>query len=331
MLKHQQKRSSFPVQLCCCLLVVCSCSNIILVKVAAHPGNSRPNPQILILIVESCKLLVASSLYLAGQSATKVRRAEQRGPHLKGDDDTRPSLNGTNFYSFLLFSVPGIIYTVCNILPYFILEQIDVITYVMTAVLKIPLTALLMKVILNKQLSSGQWSALVLLSSGSILSIINLKEGSTKLGGSATAGHLTFLSISLSSFAAVWSEYLLKGTNQSIHLQNMQLYLHGIIFNLLAMMFFKKHYRSLGRMPRSSDIAALLSVVTLVAVGLLTSVVMKYADNIIRLFLSGASLSLAQLLASALFEETFSAQQLAGLLITLFAQFLYHRFASPNR
>ena len=76
-------------------------------------------------------------------------------------------------------------------------------------------------------------------------------------------------------------------------------------------------------MPTISDTAAVLSVGTMVSTGLLTSVVMKHADNIIRLFLSGASLCMTQLLASFIFGDKFGFQHGAGLIITLFSFYLY--------
>ena len=235
--------------------------------------------------------------------------------------------------TFLLFSVPGICYTVCNILPYFILEHMNVITYVMAAVLKIPVTACLMRIILKKSLASSQWFALAMLSSGSVLSVIDTNRGyqyqHANFGDAAF--HLIFVSILLSSFAAVWSEFLLKKTQQSIHAQNMQLYFHGILANSVAMMVFRRHRNSFGRTPTISDLPALLSVFTLVGVGLLTSVVMKHADNIIRLFLTGSSLSLAQILASSLFGESFTFQQVAGLLMTLLAFLLYDYFGTQKQ
>lgn len=311
------------MQVCCCALVTCSCSNIFFVKLAVRVGETRPNPQILILIVESCKLVISFSLFYVSFISRKDGKAG-----IIIEESARGGLgNGavghkTNLRFFMLFSVPGICYTVCNTLPYIILESMDVITYVMAAVLKVPLTAFMMRIILKTKLSSGQWLALVLLSSGSLLSMLDFKRG-IQLRGSERGYHLTLLSIFLSAFAAVWTEFLLKKTQQSIHVQNMQLYFHGILANIFALFILRGYNYSFGRLPTLSDTAALLSVVTTVGMGLLTSVVMKHADNIIRLFLSGASLSLAQILASSLFNEALSFQHVAGLVLTLVAFYLY--------
>ena len=316
---RHSKRLSVPVRACCCFLVLCSCSNGILVKSAVIIGETKPNPQILVLLVESCKLLLSFILHRIELVFEKVGGAGQLE-----DSSLASALKKKSFLrNFLLFSVPGICYTVCNILPYFILEKMNVGTYVMATILKVPLTAILSKVVMQKELTSGQWFALAMLSSGSLLSMVDSSRGIRRPTGSMTACYLTLLNIFLSAFAAVWSEFMLKSTDQSIHAQNMQLYFHGIAANCLCWCVFETQNRSLGRMPTISDTAAVLSVGTMVSTGLLTSVVMKHADNIIRLFLSGASLCMTQLLASFIFGDKFGFQHGAGLIITLFSFYLY--------
>jgi len=316
------------LRISCALLVVCSCTNSILVKASVQSSGVRPNPQILILLVEGSKLLVSIFLFRREHhEAGKLRRADifDEGSYSPHENYLR-----TTFSTFMLFSVPGVCYTICNTLPYLILDKLSVGTYVMVTLLKVPCTALLMKLVLHKGLSYGQWVALAMLCAGSLVSVVDFREG-VHLAGPIPAFFLTFLGITLSAFAAVWSEFMLKNTTQSINLQNMQLYFHGIAANLVALVALESQHYRLGRPPKFADIAALLSVVTMAGMGLLTSIVMKHADNILRLFLSGASLSLSRVLASIFFREQFNVQHACGLVFTLFSFFLYDRVSPRHR
>ncbi|ACO68240.1 Drug/Metabolite transporter superfamily, partial [Micromonas commoda] len=299
------------MRLSCALLVFCTCANAVSIKHSVRSGLKQPNPQILVLFVELSKLII-SAIFLFGEKRFGI----------VGENTCLDAVSVSNFF---LFAVPGILYTFCNNVPYIILRKMELGTYVMLSTIKIPTTATLMWLMLGKRLSRTQLYGVLLLGVGTVISLLDFHDG-IALAGPTHAYLLTFLSALLSAFAAVWSEYMLKSSPQSINLQNMQLYFHSTLANMFFIglthgaNFFAGFSSGL---PDIADVGAWSSVVTLTGVGLLTSLVMKYADNILKLFLSGASMCVSRLLACVLFGDTFTTSHAIGLALVLFASYIY--------
>ncbi|UYV69792.1 SLC35A2 [Cordylochernes scorpioides] len=135
--------------------------------------------------------------------------------------------------------IPAIVYTIQNTLIYLGATHLDAATYQVTYQLKILTTALLSVAMLNKRLSRLQWLSLVLLFMG--IALVQL----TQISGPATAvaGHeqkplIGFLAVfgacCLSGFAGVYFEKILKGSDVSLWMRNVQMALFSVPVGLVG-------------------------------------------------------------------------------------------------
>ena len=107
--------------------------------------------------------------------------------------------------------------------------------------LKIPITAILFRILLNKPLTSLKWCALALLFSGVLTTqssnpeiISQLATGSSS--GRATGVLLVLVGVFVSAFAGVYTEWVLKRRAQhNFFVQNAMLYSWGVFFNLVGL------------------------------------------------------------------------------------------------
>merc|ERR1719356_92232 len=98
--------------------------------------------------------------------------------------------------------------------------------------------------------------------------------------------------ISFSVTAGVYNEWVYKGieAEQSIHLQNVSMYVWGIFFNTMKSLLYREgegSSLSVG-MFAGFNIWTWLLVCTYSFKGLIVSQVMKYLNNIVKLFMSAA-------------------------------------------
>jgi len=133
--------------------------------------------------------------------------------------------------------VPSLIYTLQNNLIFIAASNLDAATYQVTYQLKILTTALLSVLMLKKVLGPLHWVALVILLSG--VSLVQLTD--TGSSSAATGGHeqnrflgliAVIISCCMSGFAGVYFEKILKGSDVSVWMRNVQLSVLGVPFAL---------------------------------------------------------------------------------------------------
>eukprot|EP00747_Dinoflagellata_sp_TGD_P167125 gnl/TRDRNA2_/TRDRNA2_191041_c0_seq1.p1 gnl/TRDRNA2_/TRDRNA2_191041_c0~~gnl/TRDRNA2_/TRDRNA2_191041_c0_seq1.p1 ORF type:complete len:397 (-),score=60.97 gnl/TRDRNA2_/TRDRNA2_191041_c0_seq1:228-1304(-) len=210
----------------------------------------------------------------------------------------------------LKVSVPGLLYTVQNNLLFISLSNLSGAVYQVTYQLKILTTAILSVLILGKSLGATKWTALMMLTAG--VTLIQYPRGETggtptpsaPVGGNQAIGLIAVLSACVTSgLAGVYLEKILKQSDASIWLRNIQLALFGSILGLVGCFIqdgpkihengFLQGYSSL-----------VWSVILLQAVGgLVVASVLKYADNILKCFGNAVSIILSCLLSGALLKE----------------------------
>ncbi|VDD93260.1 unnamed protein product [Enterobius vermicularis] len=185
--------------------------------------------------------------------------------------------------------VPALIYTVQNNLYYIALSNLEATTFCLTYQLKTFSTAILLRVMLKKRLSGVQWFALFLLAVG--VSDVQLQYQPPKTvhntEQSPTVGFLAVLTMCLTSaFAGVYLEKVLKQSDVNIWMQNIRLAVLGIPISALSML---KNYDSImdDGMFRGFDCLVWIMTITNSIGGLLISIVIKYADNILKAFAQG--------------------------------------------
>merc|ERR550517_1217135 len=117
----------------------------------------------------------------------------------------------------LVMSVPALCYFLQNILAYTALENLSSSVYGVLQQAKILTAAIFSVVLLRKKISQTKWRALLLLFLGATLVEHHTfqEHGDDSLGNPVTGTIAMMTMISMSGFAGVYYEKMLKGVNQS--------------------------------------------------------------------------------------------------------------------
>ncbi|XP_011797340.1 PREDICTED: CMP-sialic acid transporter [Colobus angolensis palliatus] len=200
-------------------------------------------------------------------------------------------------------------------------QQFDFVTYQ----LKIPCTALCTVLMLNRTLSKLQWVSVFMLCAG--VTLVQWKpaqatkvvvEQNPLLGFGAIA-----IAVLCSGFAGVYFEKVLKSSDTSLWVRNIQMYLSGIIVTLVGV------YLSDGAEIKEKGFFYgytyyVWFVIFLASVGgLYTSVVVKYTDNIMKGFSAAAAIVLSTIASVMLFGLQITLTFALGTLLVCVSIYLY--------
>jgi UDP-sugar transporter A1/2/3 len=263
-----------------------------------------------------------------------------RQPELKGS-----VLSNRPWREFGQFFVPSAIYFVNNNLVFVILQALDPSTFQLVSQTKTIFTGLLFRFMLKRRLTIFQWMALFFLGCGTACSQIpegNAEHLVTKLSKQAAeTGHvggledlrfpavvgvlITLFTAALSSLAGVYNELLLKGrVTAPLHWQNMQMYIHGVWLNFAFMMVYD------GAVIRSSGVfhgytwVTWAAIICNASVGITVSAVLKYCDNIARVYAHSIAMLVVMLVSVPLFGLDLTAQLIIALLLVTASTLQYN-------
>ncbi|KAG0290299.1 hypothetical protein BGZ96_006268 [Linnemannia gamsii] len=232
----------------------------------------------------------------------------------------------------LFFAVPGAIYFFNNNLSFILLELMPAPTYVVLSNLKILTTGLFSYLFLHRLLTKPQWISLGILFFSTAVSQVDLEKG-LSLSISIQAFLLMVLFCSLSAAASVFSEYVMKErfANESIHLQNMKLYMFGILFNGITYMLTPPPLPAPGTPPPPvgffSDMAFLHFTIVLAyaSLGLVTSAIIKFSGSITKVYASSMSMFFAALVSWLFLSDQLTVLFFVGCFGCCYALHLYYR------
>ncbi|GLJ36875.1 hypothetical protein SUGI_0745090 [Cryptomeria japonica] len=237
----------------------------------------------------------------------------------------------TAWKSMRLFPIPSIIYLIHNNVQFATLTFVDTSTYQIMGNLKIVTTGILFRTFLKRKLSNLQWMAIVLLAIGTTTSQIKScgETNCNSLFSAPLQGYLLgILSACLSALAGVYTEYLMKKNNDSLYWQNVQLYAFGVLFNMLRLIM-DDVTAGFERGPwwqhlfNNYDYVTWLVVLNLGSTGLLVSWLMKYADNIVKVYATSMAMLLTMVLSVYLFDFKPTLQLFLGVLICIMSLQIY--------
>ncbi|KAG9448392.1 hypothetical protein H6P81_014520 [Aristolochia fimbriata] len=242
----------------------------------------------------------------------------------------------TEWKSVRLYPIPSIIYLIHNNVQFATLTYVDTSTYQIMGNLKIVTTGILFRLFLRRKLSNLQWMAIVLLAVGTTTSQVKGcgELSCDSLFSAPIQGYmLGILSACLSALAGVYTEFLMKKNNDSLYWQNVQLYTFGAIFNMARLLLddFKSGFESgpwWQRLFNGYSITTWMVVLNLGSTGLLVSWLMKYADNIVKVYSTSMAMLLTMVLSVYLFEFKPTLQLFLGIIICMMSLHMY--FAPPN-
>ncbi|XP_051955011.1 CMP-sialic acid transporter-like [Xyrauchen texanus] len=225
----------------------------------------------------------------------------------------------------LKLSVPSVVYAIQNNMAYLALSNLDAAVFQVTYQLKIPCTALCMVLMLNRSLSRLQWFSVFMLCGGVALVQWTPPE-STKVQVEQNP-FLGFVAIAIavlcSGFAGVYFEKVLKSSDTSLWLRNIQMYLSGILVTLIGV-FVTDRANVLEKGFFFGYTPWVCVVIFLASVGgLYTSVVVKYTDNIMKGFSAAAAIVLSTVASVILFGLQMTVSFISGALLVCVSIYLY--------
>ena len=209
---------------------------------------------------------------------------------------------------------------------------LDAVTYqIFNQAFKLIPTAIFAQWLLGQRLAPMQWASMPVLAAGVIL--VTIHNGPTNESPEVKAvshanwviGMVSCCISGLSSaFAGVYFEkYVKKSNSPNLWIRNIQLSMFGVPFSgMLAILKDGPEIRRHGWLQGFS--AATWTVVALqVFGGLVTGMVVKYCDNVVKNFAIAVSVILTVLVAIPLFGQIPSVYFLIGVGLVLFSVFMY--------
>lgn len=201
----------------------------------------------------------------------------------------------TSWEEVKVYPIPAILYMIKNLLQYYIFIYVDAPSYQILKNLNIITTGVLYRLFLKRRLTEIQWAAYALLALGCTTAQLNPSSEhvlQTRLEGWVIAIVMALLS----GFAGVYTEVIIKRRpSRNINVQNFWLYFFGILFNIGAI--FTQDFDEIMNKGFFKGYTAITvcMIINHALSGIAVSMVMKFADNIVKVY----STSVAMLLTAA--------------------------------
>lgn len=194
-------------------------------------------------------------------------------------------------------------------------------------------TALFSVAMLNKRLHTHQWVALFLLFVGVALvqvAQLNVTPSDTVHEQKPLLGFFAIvIACCLSGFAGVYFEKILKGSEITVWMRNIQLCVSSIPLGLLSV--YVMNYEEVFTKGFFHGYNSLVwCVIFLQALGgLVVAVVVKYADNILKGFSTSLAIVLSCVVSVYAFQFNLTAKFVIGASLVISSIFLYSK-SPPN-
>jgi len=233
-------------------------------------------------------------------------------------------------FDMLKLCVPSLLYTIQNNLLYLALSNLDAATYQILYQLKILTTALFSATMLGRKFSALKWASLVILTIGVVLVQCS---GSSDSGAddenddrNRLVGLVAVLSAACTSgFAGVYFEKILKGSEITLWIRNIQMGLPSLLIALATIYI----HDSIDVTRKGFFVgynSVVVAVITVQAVGgLIVAVVVKYADNVLKVFSSSLSILCSSLISALFFNFRPNMTFVCGACLVIFSTVLYSK------
>ncbi|KAN0140955.1 Nucleotide-sugar transporter domain containing protein [Lactarius tabidus] len=237
-------------------------------------------------------------------------------------------------------SIPAILYVIQNNLQFVAASNLDAATFQVSYQMKILTTAAFSVLLLRRKLTPLKWLALFFLALG--VGIVQIQCSAAKGPSSdapSTDVHTMvpfkgFLAVAAACFtsglAGVYFEMVLKGSTTDLWVRNVQLSLFSLLPALVPIIMAPSSASGTAHsVPSITHLFANFTpwawatVLTQVLGGLITALVIKYADNIMKGFATSLSIVISFLVSVGLFDFRITASFVVGSSVVLAATWLY--------
>lgn len=240
--------------------------------------------------------------------------------------------------------IPSGLYALQNNLLYVALSNLEAATFQVTYQMKIMSTAVFSVALLGRSLTRDKWFALFLLMIGVTLvqsqsmSSSSSSSSSTTTTTTATSkvddillapqnpfiGLMAVITSCISSgFAGCYFEKILKTSETSMWVRNIQLGISGALFSLVGMLAYDIQPIMEGGLLQGYDWLTWVVVANQALGGLLVAIVVKYADNILKGFATSLSIIVSGVISIYLFSFQPSGVFIVGAFIVMLSSYLY--------
>ncbi|OWZ23709.1 UDP-galactose transporter [Phytophthora megakarya] len=305
-----------------CILCVQNSLLAILMRLSRVGDFPRFNPATAVFVGEALKLATCFAVLFHEFNALKEpQRRKRMGESFR---------TITNANELLRVSVPAMLYVVQNNLQYVAVSNLDAPTFQVMYQLKILTTAIFSVVILRRTVLPTQWGAIVTLMMG--VALVQLDDSSAaavktdQTAQSTTKGLLAVVAACVcSGFAGVYFEKILKGSGSKTTLweRNVQMCFLGLALSGGGLM-----YNDLGSIMARGFFYGYRPVVWAAISmsafgGLLTAVVVKYADNILKAFATSIAVVLSVIMSVFVFDKVPTGQFVIGAILVNGSVYIY--------
>ncbi|KAK6154015.1 hypothetical protein DH2020_013654 [Rehmannia glutinosa] len=207
----------------------------------------------------------------------------------------------TSWDEVSVYPIPAALYLIKNLLQYYIFAYVDAPGYQILKNFNIISTGVLYRIILKKKLSEIQWAAFILLCAGCTTAQLN--SNSDRVLQTPFEGWLMAIIMALlSGFAGVYTEAIIKKRpSRNINVQNFWLYVFGMVFNAMAILVQDFDAVMNKGFFHGYSLITVLMILNHALSGLAVSMVMKYADNIVKVYSTSVAMLLTAVVSVFLF------------------------------
>jgi len=250
-------------------------------------------------------------------------------------------------------SIPAVLYVVQNSLQFVAISNLPVATFQVTYQMKILTTAGFSVLLLRRRLTSTKWVSLFFLATG--VAIVQIQSSSSERSpykhkvvvGSAHESSPLYMHIMnpfkglgavtaacfTSGLAGVYFEMVLKNSKADLWVRNTQLSLFSLLPAFIPVLYGPPVHNSRGFIVdlfKNFDGWAWATVAIQVFGGLVTAIVIKYSDNILKGFATSLSIILSFLASVILFNFRITPSFIIGSTTVLVATWLYNQPAGKE-
>ncbi|CAL5376885.1 unnamed protein product [Camellia sinensis] len=204
-------------------------------------------------------------------------------------DDNRLS---TTLDEVSVYPIPAALYLIKNLLQYYIFAYVDAPGYQILKNLNIISTGVLSEI---------QWAAFILLCAGCTTAQLN--PSSDRVLQTPFEGWVMAIVMALlSGFAGVYTEAIIKKRpSRNINVQNFWLYVFGMSFNAIAILIQDFDAVMNKGFFHGYSLITTLMILNHALSGIAVSMVMKYADNIVKVYSTSVAMLLTAVVSVFLF------------------------------